>query len=84
MFSLLISIFQVLLRPMVSQLVVEPPVSIEDHPNLPSVVEVDDLLVDCVGRMAVSAGSDLLWKPLNHEVTNKFPFINLLLSHLLI
>ncbi|KAL8520276.1 hypothetical protein ACS0TY_010994 [Phlomoides rotata] len=60
--------FQVLLKPMVSQLVVEPPVSIEDHPNLPSVEEVDNLLVDCVGRMAVSAGSDLLWKALNHEV----------------
>lgn len=51
-----------------SQLDVEPPVSIQDHPNVPSVEEVDDLLVACVGQMAVTAGSDLLWKPLNHEV----------------
>ncbi|KAI3471008.1 hypothetical protein Pfo_027671 [Paulownia fortunei] len=42
--------------------------SIENHPNVPSVKEVDDLLVACVGQMAVTAGSDLLWKPLNHEV----------------
>ncbi|KAL3650395.1 hypothetical protein CASFOL_006798 [Castilleja foliolosa] len=60
--------FQVLLKPIVSQVVVEPPVSIENHPNVPSVEEVNDLLVACVGRMAVTAASDLLWKPLNHEV----------------
>ncbi|KAH6815169.1 hypothetical protein C2S51_019989, partial [Perilla frutescens var. frutescens] len=60
--------FQVLLKPLVSQLVVEPPVFIESHPNVPSIEEVDDLLVACVGQMAVTAGSDLLWKPLNHEV----------------
>ncbi|GER49927.1 ARM repeat superfamily protein [Striga asiatica] len=60
--------FQILLKPLVSQLVVEPPVSIENYPNVPSVHEVDDLLVACVGQMAVVAGSDLLWKPLNHEV----------------
>ncbi|CAA0830720.1 Uncharacterized protein SHERM_26110 [Striga hermonthica] len=60
--------FQILLKPLVSQLVVEPPVSIENYPNVPSVQEVDDLLVACVGQMAVAAGSDLLWKPLNHEV----------------
>ncbi|KAK3033239.1 hypothetical protein RJ639_033119 [Escallonia herrerae] len=30
--------------------------------------EVDDLLVACVGQMAVAAGTDQLWKPLNHEV----------------
>ncbi|KAK4436389.1 hypothetical protein Salat_0802600 [Sesamum alatum] len=60
--------FQVLLKPLVSQLVMDPPVSIENHPNVPSVKEVDELLVACVGQMAVTAGSDLLWKPLNHEV----------------
>ncbi|KAG8390231.1 hypothetical protein BUALT_Bualt01G0062300 [Buddleja alternifolia] len=60
--------FQVLLKPIVSQLVMDPPVSIENHPNIPSVKEVDDLLVTCIGQMAVTAGSDLLWKPLNHEV----------------
>ncbi|KAL6980905.1 hypothetical protein U1Q18_022541 [Sarracenia purpurea var. burkii] len=31
--------------------------------------EVDDLLVACVGQMAVTAGTDLLWKPLNHEAS---------------
>ncbi|KAL6526925.1 hypothetical protein OROGR_016015 [Orobanche gracilis] len=60
--------FQVLLKPLVLQLVVEPPVSIENHPNIPSVKEVDDLLVACITQMAVTAGSDLLWKSLNHEV----------------
>ncbi|XVF08520.1 hypothetical protein REPUB_Repub07fG0010000 [Reevesia pubescens] len=60
--------FQVLLKPIVSQLVIEPPTSIEEHPDIPSVKEVDDLLVVCIGQMAVTAGTDLLWKPLNHEV----------------
>ncbi|XP_020540628.2 uncharacterized protein At3g06530 isoform X2 [Jatropha curcas] len=60
--------FQVLLKPLVSQLVEEPPTSIGEHPNIPSVTEVDELLVVCIGQMAVAAGSDLLWKALNHEV----------------
>ncbi|XP_052184980.1 uncharacterized protein At3g06530 [Diospyros lotus] len=60
--------FEVLLKPIVSQLVIEPPASLENHTSIPSVEEVDDLLVACVGQMAVAAGSDLLWKPLNHEV----------------
>ncbi|XP_047967896.1 uncharacterized protein At3g06530 [Salvia hispanica] len=60
--------FQVLLKPLVSQLVVEPPVDIGSHPDVPSIEEVDNLLVACIGQMAVTAGSDLLWKPLNHEV----------------
>ncbi|XAR66099.1 hypothetical protein NMG60_11012179 [Bertholletia excelsa] len=60
--------FQALLKPIVSQLVVEPPVLMEESASIPSVKEVDDLLVACVGQMAVTAGSDLLWKPLNHEV----------------
>ncbi|KAL1211858.1 hypothetical protein V5N11_023843 [Cardamine amara subsp. amara] len=59
--------FQVLLKPIVSQLVVEPP-SLKEHPHVPTVEEVDDLLVSCIGQMAVASGSDLLWKPLNHEV----------------
>ncbi|KAK4480629.1 hypothetical protein RD792_013707 [Penstemon davidsonii] len=46
----------------------DPPVSVENHTHVPSVSEVDDLLVACIGQMAVTAGSDLLWKPLNHEV----------------
>ncbi|XP_010536553.1 PREDICTED: uncharacterized protein At3g06530 [Tarenaya hassleriana] len=60
--------FQVLLKPIVSQIVVEPPASLDDYPYAPSVLEVDELLVSCIGQMAVAAGSDLLWKPLNHEV----------------
>ncbi|KAF5456237.1 hypothetical protein F2P56_025738 [Juglans regia] len=60
--------FQVLLKPIVSQLIIDPPASLEGNPNIPSVKEVDDLLVLCVGQMAVTAGTDLLWKPLNHEV----------------
>ncbi|XP_077219422.1 ARM repeat superfamily protein isoform X2 [Tasmannia lanceolata] len=60
--------FQVLLRPIVSQLVAEPPASLELLPNVPTVKEVDDTLVSCLGQMAVTSGSDLLWKPLNHEV----------------
>ncbi|KAL5745887.1 hypothetical protein ACOSP7_027033 [Xanthoceras sorbifolium] len=60
--------FQVLLKPIVSQLVTEPPADLEEHLNVPSLKEVDDLLVVCIGQMAVTAGTDLLWKPLNHEV----------------
>lgn len=60
--------FQMLLRPIVSQLVIEPPALLDDSINILSVKEVDDLLVVCVGQMAVTAGSDLLWKSLNHEV----------------
>ncbi|XP_010275398.1 PREDICTED: uncharacterized protein At3g06530 isoform X2 [Nelumbo nucifera] len=59
--------FQILLKPIVAQLVVEPP-SLEELPDLPCLNEVDDTLVSCLGQMAVTAGSDLLWKPLNHEV----------------
>ena len=47
----------------------DPPDSLDENMNIPSVKEVDDLLVVCIGQMAVTAGSDLLWKPLNHEVT---------------
>ncbi|KAL5728414.1 hypothetical protein ACHQM5_001504 [Ranunculus cassubicifolius] len=60
--------FQVLLKPIVSQLVAEPPNSVDEITDVPSVKEVDDTLVACLGQMAVTAGSDLLWKPLNHEV----------------
>ncbi|WZZ42003.1 uncharacterized protein At3g06530 [Brassica napus] len=60
--------FQVLLKPIVSQLVVEPPSDLKEHPRLPSVEEVDELVVLCIGQVGVASGSDLLWKPLNHEV----------------
>ena len=60
---------QMLLKPLVSQLVIDPPASLDDSLDIPSVKEVDDLLVICIGQMALTAGTDLLWKPLNHEVT---------------
>ncbi|KAM7273255.1 hypothetical protein ACFE04_027919 [Oxalis oulophora] len=60
--------FQVLLKPIVSQLVVDAPGLLEEHPEIASINEVDELLVVCIGQMAVTAGTDLLWKPLNHEV----------------
>lgn len=68
MLKVLCMFLQVLLKPIVSQLIVEPPANLEEHVNVPSVDEVDDLLVVCIGQMAVTAGTDLLWKPLNHEV----------------
>lgn len=71
-----------LLKPIVSQLVVDPPSLLDDSMNILSVKEVDDLLVVCVGQMAVTAGSDLLWKPLNHEV--KFTISILLFFQLFI
>ncbi|RLM64477.1 uncharacterized protein C2845_PM16G15760 [Panicum miliaceum] len=58
----------VLLKPIVSQFVVEPPESIESLVDAPSVEEVDEALVLCLGQMAVTARSDVLWKPLNQEV----------------
>ncbi|KAF7836313.1 uncharacterized protein G2W53_011172 [Senna tora] len=66
--SLLLHYILMLLKPIVSQLLVEPPSNLADHPNLPSVEDFDDLLVMCIVQMAVTAGNDLLWKPLNHEV----------------
>ena len=59
---------QVLLKPIILQLDVDPPSSLEQHPEVPSVNEVDDVLVSCVGQMAVTSASDLLWKSLVHEV----------------
>lgn len=75
-------LLQMLLKPIVSQLVVDPPSLLDDSMNILSVKEVDDLLVVCVGQMAVTAGSDLLWKPLNHEV--KFTISILLFFQLFI
>ncbi|KAK9734133.1 hypothetical protein RND81_04G117000 [Saponaria officinalis] len=60
--------FHLLLKPIVSQLLVDPPASLKDNPNLPSLEEVDNVLISCLGQMAVTAGSDLLWKSLNYEV----------------
>ncbi|KAK1306935.1 Uncharacterized protein QJS10_CPA10g00957 [Acorus calamus] len=60
--------FQVLLKPVVYQLVVDPPASLEHIPGVPKLEEVNEILVCCLGQMAVASGSDLLWKSLNHEV----------------
>jgi len=51
---------------------VEPPESIESVPDAPSIEEVDDTIILCLGQMAVTARSDVLWKPLNHEVGISF------------
>jgi U3 small nucleolar RNA-associated protein 10 len=64
-------LLQLLLGPIVSQLLVEPP--IEDSSDIiltewATVRQMDDTLVSCLGQMALTAGTDLLWKPLNHEV----------------
>ena len=48
----------------------EPPEMLDENINVPSVNEVDDVLVNCIGQMAVATGSDSLWKHLNHEVKN--------------
>lgn len=73
-FSLTIDLilFQVLLKPIVSQLVVEPPKSLEQAQEVPSMEEVDESLVLCLGQMAITSRSDVLWKPLNHEVSTDF------------
>ncbi|CAM6083052.1 unnamed protein product [Calypogeia fissa] len=65
--------FQLLLAPIVSQLVVEAPTEVPmlkqgEASDIPSLQEMDDTLVSCLGQMALTAGTDLLWKPLNHEV----------------
>ncbi|CAN6457927.1 unnamed protein product [Victoria cruziana] len=60
--------FQTLLKPLVSQLIVDLPALSDQNQVTPAVDEVDDLLVSCLGQMATTAGTDLLWKPLNHEV----------------
>ncbi|XP_022943098.1 uncharacterized protein At3g06530 [Cucurbita moschata] len=60
--------FQVLLKPIVSQMASEPPEMLDENINVPSVNKVDDVLVNCIGQMAVATGSDSLWKHLNHEV----------------
>lgn len=60
--------FQVLLKPIVSQFMVNPPAPKEMFSDIPTVEEVDESLVLCLGQMAVTAHTDVLWKPLNHDV----------------
>ena len=71
LFSPAHKLFQVLLKPIVSQIVVEPPTSTHVLLDIPTVEEVDETVVLCLGQMAVTARSDVLWKPLNHEVSMK-------------
>eukprot|EP00475_Leptophrys_vorax_P019685 TRINITY_DN26993_c0_g1_i1.p1 TRINITY_DN26993_c0_g1~~TRINITY_DN26993_c0_g1_i1.p1 ORF type:complete len:520 (+),score=54.57 TRINITY_DN26993_c0_g1_i1:3-1562(+) len=36
--------------------------------SVPSIVQMDDEIVACLGELAVAGGSDILWKQLNHQV----------------
>ncbi|KAH7283024.1 hypothetical protein KP509_35G057300 [Ceratopteris richardii] len=60
--------FQMLLGPLVKQISIQRPVIENESEMIPSTVDMDNALISCLGRMAITAGSDLLWKPLNHEV----------------
>lgn len=57
---------QMLLGPLIEQISVEKPV--DGNESIPSSQDMDQALVLCLGQMAITAGTDLLWKPLNHEV----------------
>lgn len=58
-----------LLKPIVSQLVADPPTMEDQLSDIPTVEEVDLILVCCLGQMAVAVGSDDIWKQLNHDVS---------------
>lgn len=60
--------FKGLVKAVVSQLVVDPPSFLDQHPDIPSLKEVDDLLIACIGQMAVTGRSDLPWELLNDEL----------------
>ncbi|MCO5557096.1 hypothetical protein L7F22_010652 [Adiantum nelumboides] len=64
--------FQMLLEPLVQQVSVDRPPLDEAESNgmewFPTTQDMDSALVACLGQMAIAAGTDLLWKPLNHEV----------------
>ena len=55
-----------LLGPLIEQISVEKPSNTTQ--SIPSSQDMDEALVTCIGQMAITAGTDLLWKPLNHEV----------------
>ncbi|KMZ72733.1 hypothetical protein ZOSMA_15G00710 [Zostera marina] len=50
------------------QLVADPPTMEDQLSDIPTVEEVDLILVCCLGQMAVAVGSDDIWKQLNHDV----------------
>ncbi|BBM97494.1 U3 small nucleolar RNA-associated protein 10 [Marchantia polymorpha subsp. ruderalis] len=68
--------FEQLLEPVVTQIGVDPPTALSTTKHVPTVSEMDDTIVSCLGQMALTAGSDLLWKPLNHEVLMKTRMIH--------
>eukprot|EP00850_Spirogloea_muscicola_P019056 SM000182S03946 [mRNA] locus=s182:129601:144135:- [translate_table: standard] len=70
----------VFLLAIVAQILVEPPAaalaaaeegSTESQGagrSIPSITEVDDVLVSCLSQLALAAGSDVQWKALNYQV----------------
>ncbi|KAL3702523.1 hypothetical protein R1sor_020545 [Riccia sorocarpa] len=60
--------FEQLLEPIVTQICADPTSSLSTTDQVPTVEEMDDTIVACLVQMALTAGSDLLWKPLNHQV----------------
>ena len=40
--------------------------------ELPSRRDMEVVLVQCLGQMALTSGSDVLWKQLNHQVSSLF------------
>lgn len=71
---------QQLLGPIVSQILVDAPLDLasaeDEYEKIATVEEMDDTLVSCVSRMALTAGSDLFWKPLNREVCIIFLYMH--------
>jgi hypothetical protein len=71
--------FQQLLRPIVAQLLVDAPPGLtnvdgdkDKDEGTATLEDMDGALVSCLGQMALTAGTDLLWKPLNHEVRSAY------------
>lgn len=71
--------FQQLLRPIVAQLLVDTPPGLSNvdgdeakDEGTATLEDMDGALVSCLGQMALTAGTDLLWKPLNHEVRSAY------------
>eukprot|EP00250_Pteridium_aquilinum_P014753 c22180_g1_i1 orf=112-6567(+) len=64
--------FQMLLGPLVEQISVDKryldKAASDSCEWIPTTQDMDNALVSCLGQMAITAGSDLLWKPLNHEI----------------
>ncbi|EFJ35196.1 hypothetical protein SELMODRAFT_438493 [Selaginella moellendorffii] len=65
--------FQQLLPSLADQLLEEAPPELDGSTDadVPTLAEADETVVSCLSRMALTAGTDVLWKPLNHEVLMK-------------